>query len=336
MASKQRQQIQQRPQTQQRLEICEKNNVHICWNSLTYTYFNIPWHHFNGKIIIIAFSGTNPDIVYALTLDEILAIDTIQETVTTMEIVGVDFNFVQSIPMYISCTDNYLYLAVHLYLYKFEVSENTLIFRSLTREYCSCFYMFKGKKYCIRKLAYFHVAELFQVIVVDCETQKVESYATVFDCVPHGITVTGEGKVHIATSHTVLVYENLERTGSYLDHNFCHSIASSSTAVLVGVRHAIVGVSPETSEVLFKVMVTEVPFIWCSLINGSVGLVNREKLMILPREMYQPPPTLCLLCISTILNHYDQLPVRLLPPPLIRLINKHRNVDPLNYKRDLF
>lgn len=313
-------------QQQLQLEVFKKTEVLIDWKSSLFPYFDIPWYHVDKKIMIITFSATSPDVVYALTFDEVLQIDIIQGTATKMNILGVNLNFSHSIPMYISCLGTYLYLAVHLYLYKFEISGDVLVFKSLIREYSSCFYMYNGKKYCIRNIAYFHVAELFQLIIMDIEGQSVLAYTTIFDCVPHGITVTGQGKVHIATSHTVLVYENMERTGTYLDHHFCHSIASSSTTVLVGVKYAVVGVCPETCHVLYTVTVPEISFVWCSLIDDTLGLVHREKLMILPKEVYRPPYCLASLCLSVIQDHYDQLPVGMLPPALLRLVHKHREL----------
>ena len=146
------------------------------------------------------------------------------------------------------------------------------------------------------------------------------------------------GQLHVATSIGVHIYttNSVDTCQSYLDGEVCTSIACTSNgSIVVGMMNKIAVVSSELRSIYYLHISTCTPStryyrVRYNTVNRSLAVLVSEneqywdcsycKLLLLPPEAYQYPFSLTSLCISTIVQYADVLPINLLPTTLRKLV----------------
>ena len=292
----------------------------------------------NNKIQDISFSSTSPGILYVLVENEIFSLRDSTLALTKMVISGLSHGV--SI-LNLLCHDEFIYITCQLNVqdhrctvYKCIIEDERTLkpigsYNDHTYSQAMCTCVSKtGILYCCGV----HVSS--RILALNTDVMKLRSSHYLLHW-QNDIAVI-EGELHVATRIGIHIYtaNGVDTCRSYLDGEVCTSIThTSSGSIIVGMvdKMAVVSSDLRSINYLFISLPSTGYFrVRYNTVDGSLAVLAMEdghywdesyyKLLLLPPRVYQQPFSLISLCMSTIAQHADVLPIHLLPARLRNLV----------------
>ena len=103
-----------------------------------------------------------------------------------------------------------------------------------------------------------------------------------------------------------------------------HNVYSNKYSI-VGMKYKAAVVASDLSHIYY-ISTASMPYycvMYSTLDNSLVMWCSNYLLIPVPQQVYQPPFSLFLLCMSTILLGVDEMPISLLSPRLYKLVERY-------------
>ena len=291
-------------------------DLSIDWKGLKITN-TVSQYRIPKKIYMYAVScsSTSPDVLYILTAgDEIFSLNISTLTLTKMVISGLQST--SHIMHRLLCHNQAIYIA-YVEPYGIAISKCSIEGSCSLRVTGRCY---DGPLYACSVGC--------NMYVIDSDTMTLISTIPLY---VWDVAVSRDGKLHVATSRGVCVYttDGTYTGQSYLDKLACMSIACTTNGYsIVGMKDRVAVVSSDLTSVHYiSTGRMGYEYVVCNAVDNSLVVWKYAALdvVVVPPEVYQPPFSLCTLCVSTIILYKNELPISLLPPRLYKLILKYTN-----------
>ena len=309
------------------LDLKDEVVLAIDWKSSKIPYTIQRYKPSHKKIYDVSFSSNSPDVLYILTNDdEVFSFEVSTLTTTKMVIIGLQST---SSIWRLLCHYEAIYIAQCSGTVSKCIIGDNYSLRVTSTYYRSHHYI--PSRVIPSKHTYIHYFSNSLVDIIDSDTMTLLSTVSLLQ---RANDITIDDKLHIATDNGVHIYTTDGAcTGqSYLDGEWCQSVVCTGNGYsVVGMKYkvALVCVSNiiDAASIYYISTMTSMSYyrVTCNVVDNSLAIVDWDKdcLVLVPQEVYQPPFSLFSLCMSTILLHVDELPISLLSPRLRELAQQY-------------
>ena len=291
----------------------------------------------NHKAIYDVSFGASPDVLYILTKDnEIFSLSLSTLTFTKMVINGLERVYGRSshgIDMLVYHNE-YIYIMLSTgTVYKCIIEESALEVTSWYSHGPQSTRMWRMLTISETGLLY-HCDGRSCLSIIDTHTMEHVRSSKYLLCYKGDMAIT-QDQLHIANVRGVHIYttDGVYTGQSYLCGMRCVSITCTNNGYnIVGMMEKVAVVSSNDLTSIYYISTTSVCrpnyyHVTCNAVDNSLAMWDYDTgyLLLVPQEVYQPPFSLFALCMSTVLNYEDQLPISLLSPRIYKQLLMYKN-----------